>query len=186
MHIERVRVEHFRCFRDQEITFNPYTCFVGPNGAGKSTVLAALNLFFRETENVQTNLISLEEEDFHQKDTSKPIRITITFGHLNSEAKEDFKDYVRQDKLIVTAEATFDSSTRKGEVKQYGQRLGIDDFKLFFEALPRASATDLKTMFRTLKDTFSEIENASTKDAMAAALHSYEAAHPKQCIAIPS
>jgi predicted ATP-dependent endonuclease of OLD family len=186
MFIERVRIERFRCFHDQEVTFNRYTCFVGPNGAGKSTILSALNLFFRETENIQTNLISLEEEDFHQKNTSEPIRITVTFGALGAEAETDFKDYVRQGKLIVTAEAAFDPATRKAEVRQYGQRLGMEAFRPFFEALPNTPAAELKTMFQALRATYPDLEKATTKDGMAAALQAYEAHRPGDCIPIAS
>lgn len=48
MKIESVRIENFRCFEDETIEFNDYSCLVGPNGAGKSTVFNALNVFFRK------------------------------------------------------------------------------------------------------------------------------------------
>jgi len=75
---------------------NRYACLVGPNGAGKSTVLTALNVFFRETENLPTDLSQPTEEDFHCKNTSVPISITVKFDDLSDEAQEDFPDYVRQ------------------------------------------------------------------------------------------
>ena len=55
MKIASLRIKNLRSFSDVTIPFNDYTCLVGPNGAGKSTVLCALNLFFRETENVSTD-----------------------------------------------------------------------------------------------------------------------------------
>ncbi len=73
MRIESVRIENFRSFEDATVPFNRYVCLVGPNGAGKSTVLTALNVFFRETENLPTDLSQLTEEDFHCKNTSVPI-----------------------------------------------------------------------------------------------------------------
>ena len=97
MRIASVRIENFRSFADATIPFNDYTCLVGPNGAGKSTVLTALNVFFRESENLPTDLSQLDQEDFHCKETGEPIRITLTFRNLSDEAKEDFADYVRQD-----------------------------------------------------------------------------------------
>ena len=57
MRIESVRIENFRSFEDAIVPFNKSACLVGPNGAGKSTVLTALNVFFRETENLPTDLI---------------------------------------------------------------------------------------------------------------------------------
>ena len=96
--------------------FNNYACLVGPNGAGKSTVLTALKVFFREFENTPTDLHELEQEDFHLENTTDPIRITVAFSDLGEKAREDFSDYVRQERLVVTAEATFNSgSGRQGE-----------------------------------------------------------------------
>ena len=128
MKIACVRIENFRSFRDVTIPFNDYACLVGPNGAGKSTVLTALNVFFRESDNLPTDLSQLDLEDFHCKETGEPIRITLTFCDLSNEAKEDFADYVRQDQLVVSAVATFDAATGKAQVRQYGQRLAMRAF----------------------------------------------------------
>ena len=83
MKIESVRIENFRGFKDEVISFNDYSCFVGPNGSGKSTVLAALNVFFRQYKDSKTDLSKLSVEDFHHKDVSLPIRITVTFHGLS-------------------------------------------------------------------------------------------------------
>ena len=64
MKIASVRIENFRSFGDATVPFNNYACLVGPNGAGKSTVLTALNVFFRESENLPTDLSQLVQEDF--------------------------------------------------------------------------------------------------------------------------
>ncbi|MCS6974558.1 MAG: hypothetical protein NZM13_08750, partial [Cyclobacteriaceae bacterium] len=45
------------------------------------------------------------------------------------QAKQDLKDYVRQDKLIITAVAKYNEATERAEVKQFGNRLGIEDFR---------------------------------------------------------
>ena len=50
MKIESVRIENFRGFKDETIEFDNYSCLVGPNGAGKSTILAAMNVFFRQSD----------------------------------------------------------------------------------------------------------------------------------------
>ena len=113
MKIKSLRIENLRSFVDVTVPFDNYTCLVGPNGAGKSTILCALNIFFRESENAATNLIQLNSEDFHQKRTENPIRITITFKDLSAEAQQDFADYFRQGKLVVSAVATFDKDFRK-------------------------------------------------------------------------
>ena len=58
MKIESVRIENLRSFKDVTVQLNDYTCLVDPNGAGKSTVLYALNIFFRES-------INLNAKSFH-------------------------------------------------------------------------------------------------------------------------
>ena len=92
MRIASVRIENFRSFKDETIPFNNYACLVGPNGAGKSNVLTALNVFFRESDGLPTDLSQLDQEDFHCKDTDNPVKITVTFVDLSKEAKEDFSD----------------------------------------------------------------------------------------------
>jgi predicted ATP-dependent endonuclease of OLD family len=83
MRLESVRIKNLRSFADVTVPFNDYTCLVGPNGSGKSTILCALNVFFRETENSGTDLSQLDREDFHQKNTTEPIEITVTFTDLS-------------------------------------------------------------------------------------------------------
>ncbi len=92
MKLEKVRIENFRSFKNEEILLDDYTCFVGPNGAGKSTVLCALNVFFRQYKDSNTDLSKLTEEDFHHKDTTSPIKITVTFTDLSTGAKEPLSD----------------------------------------------------------------------------------------------
>lgn len=134
MKIESVRIQNFRTFKDETIFFDNYTCFVGPNGSGKSTVMNALNVFFRQYRDSKTDLSKLSIDDFHHKNVDEPISITVTFKDLSDQAIQDLSDYVRQDRLIVTAKAEFDEGTERAEVKQYGNRLGMIEFKVWFEA----------------------------------------------------
>ena len=121
-------------FKDETIQIDDYTTFVGPNGVGKSTVFHALNLFFRQSKDSQTDLIKLSASDFHHSNIKDEIKVTVTFHDLSDNAKEDLSDYVRQDKLIVTAIAKYDPITEKAEVKQFGNRIGMEEFRRFFEA----------------------------------------------------
>ena len=187
MRIESVRIENFRSFEDATVPFNRYGCLVGPNGAGKSTVLTALNLFFRETENLPTDLGQLEQEDFHCKNTAEPIRVTVTFCDLSEEAQNDFSDYVRQGRLVVSAVATFDKASGKAQVKQYGQRLGMKALIPFFEALSEGKkVSDLKDIYADLQKILPDLPGPGTKDAMKTTLHEYEAGRPDECVLIPS
>ncbi len=188
MRIESVRIENFRAFEDATVRFNNYACLVGPNGAGKSTILTALNVFFRETENLPTDLSQLGQEDFHCKNTANPIRITVTFCDLSQEAQEDFSNYFRQNQLVVSAEATFDEETGKAQVKQYGQRLGMTAFKPFFEVFEEggSNAEKLKKIYGDLRTTYPSLPSQKTKDKMKEALNAFEADNSDQCELIPS
>lgn len=187
MRIASVRIENFRSFADATIPFNGYACLVGPNGAGKSTVLTALNVFFRESESLPTDLSQLDQEDFHRKETGAPIRITVTFFDLSEEAKEDFSDYVRQDQLVVSAVATFDAATGKAQVKQYGQRLAMRAFAPFFEAADGGKkVAELREIYSGIRETYPDLPAPGTKDAMVQALRDYEAERPGDCELIPS
>ena len=187
MKIASIRIENFRSFDDETIPFNDYVCLVGPNGAGKSTVLTALNLFFQESGNTPTDLGRLIEEDFHLKNTDTPIRITVTFTDLDEEAQNDFKDYYRQGKLVVSSTATFDANTGEAEVKQYGNRSGIRKFAQFFELeSSRARVAELGETYNRLRDDWPNLPQAKTKAEMKQALQDYEAEHQDQCELIPS
>lgn len=187
MKIESVRIENFRSFKDKTVYFNNYTCFVGPNGAGKSTVLTALNVFFRESDSSQTDLLKLVEEDFHCKETDKPITITVTFNDLSQDALDDFSNYVRQGRLVVSAKATFDPANGKAVVKQFGQRIGFKAFAPFFEADKlNKKVAELKEIYLSLKESHNELPTPKSKQQMIDALHDFESKHENDCELIPS
>ncbi|MDC1141531.1 AAA family ATPase [Planctomycetota bacterium] len=187
MKLEKIRIVNFRSFEDETILLRDFNAFLGPNGSGKSTILAALNILFRENTNSPTNIHTLTEQDFHNKNTASPITITVTFTDLSDEAKEDFAAYVRQERLIVTAKAEYNSETNSAIVSQLGQRLGIDRFKPFFQRVKEGvSVKDLvKPYYESLQDDF-ELPKWRSKDLAAKALHDYESEHPNECVTIPS
>lgn len=187
MKIVSVKIENFRCLKNEVVNFDDYTCLVGPNGAGKSTVLNALNVFFRESKSGSTNLVSLSKEDFHDKKTELPIRITVTFGGLSDAAKKDLQDYVRHDQLVVAAVATWNDVSQTAVVTQHGSRLAMTEFARYFRAdadgLP---VGELRLIYADIRKNISELSAATTKGAMADALRAYEAAHPEKCRQIES
>lgn len=180
MRIKSVRIENFRTFKDQTVQFDDYTCLVGPNGAGKSTVLCALNIFFRENTGSSTDLLNLQDEDFHNLDSAQPVIITVAFDQLSQEAQKDFSDYCRQNELIISAVATFDPNSKCASVKQYGQRKGIPQFKSFFEAEKGKSTVEqLKQIYTELQATHPDLPPPGTKARMIEALRTYEENHPE-------
>lgn len=187
MKLESVRIKNLRSFADITVPLHDYTCLVGPNGSGKSTILCALNVFFRETQNSGTDLSHLDLEDFHQKNTAEPIEITVTFTDLSPEAQQDFSNYYRQGKLIISAVATFNEATAKAEVVQYGQRLAMSAFKDFFRAVgDNKKVSELKILYAEIQKNFGDLPAPGTKDAMIEALRKYESDHPDKCELIPS
>ena len=190
MRIESVAVKNLRCIKDCVANLDTYTCLVGPNGAGKSTLLHALNIMFRHVEDASTDVTSLTPEDFYLHDITNPIEITATFTDLPKEAEEDFKGYVRQGKLIISVIATFDSKSKRAEVKQFGQRLGMTAFKQFFRAHGDGEpVSDLKAEFERLESDIPDLSarrSKKTKDAMYQTLREFEAERAEQCEVIPS
>lgn len=187
MKIKSIRIENFRSFQDETVVLSRYSCFVGPNGAGKSTVLAALNVFFQERAASATDISKLIDEDYFSKNTAAPVRVTLTFDDLSPAARDDLAAYVRRDELVVTAEAVFDGAIGVGVVRHYGQRLGMEVFRAFFEAEKAgAKAPELTQIYDELRAQFGELPNARSKDDKVQALRSYEAAYPELCVQIPS
>lgn len=187
MKIRSIRIQNFRSFQDETVALNRYSCFVGPNGAGKSSVLAALNVFFREQSGAPTDITKLIDEDYFEKNTADPVRITITFDNMNPAAQAGLSDYVRQNELVVTAEAMFDANTGIGAVRHFGQRSGMEEFRSFFEGDKAGlKAGELARIYDALREQFPDLPNARSKDDKADALRAYEAAHPDNCVLIPS
>ncbi len=182
MRLSSVRIENFRSFDDETISFDDYTCFVGPNGSGKSTILTALNMFFRNTSSSTTDLLDLSEEDFHLKNTARPVKITLTFDHLSNDAKTALKAYVRQDQLVVSAVGEFDSVAQRAPVKQVGSRLVMKRFSDYFRAQEnKAKAAELKQIYESIRKECPELPAPASMDAMRAALRAFEDGHPEQC-----
>ncbi len=187
MRISSLRIENLRAIKEVTIPFDPYSCLIGANGSGKSTILHALNIFFRELSDIPTDTTRLQEEDFHQKKTSDPIRITITFVNLSMQAQEDFADYYRHGELTVSAIAKYDENNKTAEVKQYGLRRGIDDFRRYFEAKKRGEKVPaLKLIYEEIRNNYLDLPKPSTQPKMTAALHEYEAQYSKKCTLIES
>jgi predicted ATP-dependent endonuclease of OLD family len=187
MRIDKIRIKNFRSFSDVEVKVAPYTSLVGPNGSGKSTILCALNVFFRETENVATNLSDLDAEDFHNRNTEEPIEITVTFNELSDVEQKELKDYYRQDELVLGAEAQFDPVTQRATVRQFGLRSVMAEFKEFF-ALEndKKKVDELKAAYERIRSAFPELPKPGSKDSMHDALRQYEEAHPELCVLIAS
>ena len=143
---------------------------------GKSNVLAALNVFFQEKSASSTDVSKLTDEDYFNRDTTNPIKITITFDDLNEQTQLKLAAYVRQNEIVVTAEAVFDTGKGYGEVRHYGKRLGMEAFRRFFDASKTgARAADLSEIYDELRREYTALPLARSKEDKAHALQQYEA-----------
>lgn len=116
------------------------------------------------------------------------MRITVTFTDLSPEAAEELKGYVRQGLLVVSAVAQWNDKTQSAPVLQYGERLGIEAFRKYFE-MDKAGAKsgELQEFYaKELKVTFADLPTAKTKPQMEDALRVFEVSHPDLCALIPS
>lgn len=153
MKLKSIRLKNFRCFKDQTIEVGAYSALVGPNGVGKSVILSALNVFFNEPTSHIPVPAALGQDIFFSRDTSEPIVITLTFTNLSQREKDDLKEYVRADQLIVALEATFDPAKNFAEPKRYGIRRGVGKLRPFFEAWKaKAKLEELHACLEAVKE----------------------------------
>ena len=121
-----------------------------------------MNVFFREVRDASTNLLQLQEEDFHNKNIDQPIEITVTFCNRSAEAQEDFNHYFRNGELTVTAIAQFDPKSRRAEVTQHGERFVMQEFAPFFAALEGGQlVAKLKELYTAIREGFPGIVTPS-------------------------
>ena len=106
MRIKSMRVENFRSIRGATLEFDDLTALVGANGAGKSAFLRALLVFQGRQEP--------DEEDFYNRDTSRDIRIAVTFTGLPGGARKRFARYLRGGDLEVTRVCKHNSNNAAG------------------------------------------------------------------------
>jgi len=185
--LSSIEIKNFRSCAVTQVDFSDYTCLVGPNGAGKSNILCALNIFFRSSEEVGVDPAFLQDEDFHKKRTEEPINVTVTFGDLEQAALEDFSDYVRHGRLVISAVARFDAATRRAEVKQYGQRLVVPEFREYFGGLAdKMKKAELQGIYERIRKQYADLAQPTTIDSMTGSLRDYEASHPELCKLVSS
>ncbi len=112
-------MKNFRSIREACLDCDNLTAIVGRNGAGKSSFLYAIDIFYDIA-------APITEEDFFDRDVGSSIEIRITYGDLRDDEKEEFRPYIRDDKLIVTKRI----SSENGRITQryYAAALQIPQF----------------------------------------------------------
>lgn len=169
MIINAIRVQNFRCIRDETLPCERLTALIGPNGSGKSSFLRALDMFY-------TPSARYTEDDFYDRDTSQGIIITITFTDLAEDEKKLFQKYVEGGKLTVEKEMKWPPS--KGNQKYYGTSLQNPEFDSFRSA----KGTNLRTEYNKLReDKYTDLSEYTNRGDAEKALQEWEESHPDQC-----
>jgi putative ATP-dependent endonuclease of OLD family len=96
MHLSHVVIENFRCFGEEDARFELHlspglTALVGENDAGKTAVMDAIRIVLGTTDQ---DWYRLEDDDFHNGDTSREIRIVCKFEDLGPWGMRAFAEYL--------------------------------------------------------------------------------------------
>ena len=92
MNISHVEISHFRALEDVSVPLNQFSVLIGENDVGKTSFLFALDKFF-------TGKKLSEVTDWFKEDTSKDIRIVLTFQKVPETG--ELSSFVRSDGTIV-------------------------------------------------------------------------------------
>jgi len=174
--IDRIHVKNFRSIADETIKLDSLTALVGPNGAGKSSFLRAFEIFYSEKQRVFPG-------DFHNKNTSSPIEITVTFKILSISAKKLFQKYIGSNDLMgVTNIISWEGSGTSS--KYVGSKLRRSDFSSCREALSlKDRGATARKIYSHLKSSaeFDSLPDVSKKEQIEESLEIWELNNSEKC-----
>lgn len=169
MIIKSIRVQNFRCIRDETLPCEQLTALIGPNGSGKSSFLQALDMFYTPT-------ASYTEDDFYNRNTLQDIIIMVTFADLTEDEKKLFQKYVEGEKLTV--EKVMKWSHGRGSQKYYGNSLRNSEFDSFRSE----SGTNLRVEYNKLRENrYPDLPKYINKNDAEKTLQAWEEHYPDQC-----
>jgi len=117
--IKNIEVKNFRSIKEAYLECDDLTVLIGGNGAGKSSFLYAIKNFY-------DIIAPITDEDFFNRDINDTIEIRVTYGNLRDDEKEEFKSYIKDNKLIVTKRISYING--KTEQKYYAAPPQIPQF----------------------------------------------------------
>ena len=170
MLIKSVRVQNFRCIRDETLLCENLTALVGPNGSGKSSFLRAIDMFYNPN-------ARYTEDDFFDRDTSQNIKITVKFVKLTNEEKKLFQKYVEGEELTV--EKIMSLPSGRGGQKYHGTSLQNPQFQGF----RKAKGVNLRKEYNKLRarKKYSAFPSYTNKGDAENTLSEWEQSHPDEC-----
>ncbi len=169
MLIKSVEVKNYRSIREQRLDCENLTALVGRNGSGKSSFLYAIDIFY-------DTAASISSEDFFERDLNSTIEIRVTFGDLRDIEKEEFKTYIKDDKLIVTKRILFEDN--KFIQRYFAAAMQIPEF---YEIRSKSKKGDRVSAWKELVDS-GKLQNLTVKprsaDDIEKVMIEYEMNHP--------
>jgi len=172
MIVRSIRVQNFRCIKDETLPCDSLTVLVGANGSGKSAFLRALEMFYEPA-------ARYEVEDFYGGDIAGPIVLTVTYADLTDEEKAAFAKYIENDELTVQKQMHWPSV--RGSQKYYGMSLRNPEFAAFRGATTAADRRAAYTQVRE-SDKYAALPGWTNQDAGGRALEEWEQANPQHCV----
>ena len=91
MQVKELEIVNFRGFSELIVRPKGHVVIMGEPRAGRSDLFRALERAL-DTHSLRSRMIS--EMDFHNRDTSQPIRILVTLGDLGVELEQEFFDRI--------------------------------------------------------------------------------------------
>lgn len=168
MRICKAHIRSYRCIRDLVLGVSDYTVMVGPNGSGKSCVLYALEWFFNGGPLSADDLFCTSCEPVnHDSDEPATIDVEVTFSHLTDQDKSVLEKYGRGE----TARFRRSWSSADGKEKMVGNSSQGPGFA---EVRTLSRVTEMRPLFRALRERFPDLGNVAAKDDILAELARWE------------
>tara|TARA_R110000868_G_C10937782_1_gene766824 strand:+ start:176 stop:2113 length:1938 start_codon:yes stop_codon:yes gene_type:complete len=168
--ISRIWVERFRAINTLEVSLGATTALLGENNAGKSSILAAVNLFFDSAPKIQA-------DDFHNRDTSEPIIVTIEFSDLTPDEVSEFSGNLINEKLRVARKILFGNPKESG--KFFVEAEVNPDFS---PCRSIDGATPKREEYKRLQSLYPDLPTVSRAEDVDDALEKWEADNPKALV----
>ncbi|WP_109809300.1 ATP-dependent nuclease [Sphingosinithalassobacter portus] len=173
MRLIRADIKNFRAICDLSVDIRQHTTLIGANGVGKSCILKAIDKFFSKSANISI-------EDFHERNVSDPIEITLTFSDFTCEEAEVFSSKIHENQMSVSRIFYAGAAARDN-----GKYFGVSLRSPALQAIRLIEgATQRRAAHNALAGTegFEDLLAASNATQLAENMEAWEAAHPENCV----
>lgn len=171
MQVRRLRVKNFRSIRDETVEFGAQTALLGPNGAGKSTILRALDRFYGQS-------TQMDSDDFFGRNFAEPIEIGITFDSLSDAELEQFGSRVQSGEMTVVR--LFEVGAR-GTGRFHGMAFQHPGFYPVRNAENGVLRRQVYTALRNGGGIYEDLAAAANADQVTNGMVEWENSHPEHC-----